>query len=287
MAKSQYDMLDTLSDGSLIQHGPFNDRIYLMKAVDAASLPQRLIMLAKEKGYGKIFAKLPESQSCSFLEAGFAAEAEIPEFYHRREKGLFLGYYIDAARKAEANVTMYRRNKELALKKQNSPVKPLPKHFTLRPCGDADLERMAEIYRIVFHSYPFPIHNIAYLRKTMKGNVDYYGIEGRAGLIALASAEKNPQARHAEMTDFATIPERRGYGFAVHLLKHMETAMRRQEIFSVFTIARAASPGMNISFAKSNYRFGGRLVNNTNISGRIESMNVWYKHLTPKTSDPC
>ncbi|MBW2515111.1 MAG: hypothetical protein JRE21_11150, partial [Deltaproteobacteria bacterium] len=46
-----------------------------------------------------------------------------------------------------------------------------------------------------------------------------------------------------------------------------------------FSIARALSPGMNTLFAGRGYTFGGTLLNNTNISGRIESMNVWYKRL--------
>jgi hypothetical protein len=36
---------------------------------------------------------------------------------------------------------------------------------------------------------------------------------------------------------------------------------------------------MNITFAKAGYAYGGRLHNNTNIAGNIESMNVWYKSL--------
>lgn len=279
MSERTYDIVETLPDGSLIQHGPFNDRIYLMKAAMDDTLPGRLIDLAKEKKYGKIFAKLPGSHAAAFLKAGYQSEAEIPGFYHHREKGLFLGYYIDPSRKEEDHLKLYERNKALALKKKNSPVKPLQQRFRLRACEESDLERMAEIYRIVFPSYPFPIHDTEYLRKTMRSNVDYYGIEGKSGLIALASAEKNPEAQHAEMTDFATIPERRGYGFAVHLLKHMEKSMLEQKIYSVFTIARAASPGMNISFSKNAYHYGGRLINNTNISGRIESMNIWYKQL--------
>lgn len=279
MSERAYDIVETLPDGSLIQHGPFNDRIYVMKAAKDDALPERLIDFAKEKKYGKIFAKLPESLAAAFLKAGYQSEAEIPGFYHHREKGLFLGYYTDTSRKEEDHLELYERNKALALKKKNSPVKPLQKRFKLRACKESDLDRMAEIYRIVFPSYPFPIHDKEYLRKTMRTNVDYYGIEGKFGLIALASAEKNPEAQHAEMTDFATIPERRGYGFAVHLLKHMEKSMIEQKIFSVFTIARAASPGMNISFSKSAYHYGGRLINNTNISGRIESMNIWYKQL--------
>jgi hypothetical protein len=44
-----------------------------------------------------------------------------------------------------------------------------------------------------------------------------------------------------------------------------------------YTIARSYSAGMNITFAKQDYKYTGTLINNTNIFGKIESMNVWYK----------
>jgi len=59
----------------------------------------------------------------------------------------------------------------------------------------------------------------------------------------------------------------------------MENEVRAKGIKTAYTIARAASAGMNVTFAKGGYHFGGRLINNTNISGRIESMNVWFKSL--------
>jgi hypothetical protein len=46
-----------------------------------------------------------------------------------------------------------------------------------------------------------------------------------------------------------------------------------------FTIARALSFGMNITFARRSYQYAGTLINNTQIAGSIESMNVWYKTL--------
>ncbi|MDD3095185.1 MAG: putative beta-lysine N-acetyltransferase [Candidatus Neomarinimicrobiota bacterium] len=281
MKQSKYDVVETLPCGSHIQHGPFNDRIYLMKASDSGieDLPLRLRHLAEEEGYGKIFAKLPESLSTDFREAGFQIEAEIPNFYRKCENGLFLAYFNNASRKREKDIKHYLENIHLALKKQKGLIKPLNPHFRLRQCRENDLKQMAEIYRKVFPSYPFPIHETAYLQKTMQGNVDYYGVETRGKLIALASAEKDFEAGHAEMTDFATLPERRGYGLALHLLRYMENTLPGKGIHSVFTIARAASPGMNITFAKSRYTYAGRLVNNTNISGRIESMNIWYKYL--------
>jgi hypothetical protein len=36
---------------------------------------------------------------------------------------------------------------------------------------------------------------------------------------------------------------------------------------------------MNSTFASAGYLFGGMLPNNTNISGSMESMNIWYKKL--------
>ena len=59
----------------------------------------------------------------------------------------------------------------------------------------------------------------------------------------------------------------------------MGKAMKLKGIKTAYTIARAKSAGMNITFSKAGYKFGGRLKNNTNIFGNIESMNVWYKHL--------
>jgi putative beta-lysine N-acetyltransferase len=81
------------------------------------------------------------------------------------------------------------------------------------------------------------------------------------------------------MTDFATLPHFRGKGLATALLVDMENEMKNQKIRTLFTIARALSPGMNITFARCGYKYSGTLINNTQIFGHIESMNVWYKHI--------
>ena len=81
------------------------------------------------------------------------------------------------------------------------------------------------------------------------------------------------------MTDFATLPDYRGNNLSMMLLKEMEALMRSKKMKTVYTIARALSTGMNVTFSKMNYVFAGTLINNTNIAGKIESMNVWYKNL--------
>lgn len=40
--------------------------------------------------------------------------------------------------------------------------------------------------------------------------------------------------------------------------------------------------GMNITFSKAGYTYSGCLINNTNIAGRIESMNIWHTRLQPE-----
>ncbi len=55
--------------------------------------------------------------------------------------------------------------------------------------------------------------------------------------------------------------------------------MKKRGIKTSYSIARAVSYGMNITFAKHGYIYSGTLVNNTNIAGSIESMNVWHKIL--------
>lgn len=277
-----YDKIEQLPCGSLIQHGPNNNRIYLLKASDKdlLSLPQRLITLANEKGYGKIFVKENENHSLPFLSAGFAVEARIPGMYPRDREGLFLSHYLNEDRKIEDDLALYEQNLQLALKKSLIHQKPaISTDFRIRPCSEEDIPAMQVIYQEVFPTYPFPIHKADYLAKTMKEYVDYFCVEQKGKIIALASAEKDSVNRYVEMTDFATLKKWRGNALAVHLLYHMEKVMSEQGYQTAFTIARAASPGMNITFAKAGYHYAGRLKNNTNISGQIESMNIWYRSL--------
>jgi putative beta-lysine N-acetyltransferase len=117
----------------------------------------------------------------------------------------------------------------------------------------------------------------------MEANFRYFGIFRSAKLIALASAERSESG--TEMTDFATDPDYRRASLAAHILAAMEADARQNGVKTAFTIARSVSYGINIMFARGGYTFAGTLVNNTNISGRVQSMNIWYKHLA-LSNDP-
>jgi len=282
MIKEEFDKTEILPCGTLIQHGQYNNRVYLMKPGQevGTDLPEKLIQMAKENGYTKIFVKIPVDMAEVFFLAGFYVEATIPYFYNGKETGLFMAYCLCSSRLKEENEETYRKNARIAFGKKDTPIHQLDKkRFQIRPCHDSDVKVMAEIYKEVFPSYPFPIHDPKYLLETMHDNVNYYCVESKGEIAALSSAEMDMSNANVEMTDFATPQKWRGHGFAVHLLQKMEADLKKSSIKMAYTIARAASPGMNITFAKRGYIFGGRLKNNTHISGEIESMNVWYKPL--------
>ncbi|MEA2012972.1 MAG: putative beta-lysine N-acetyltransferase [Verrucomicrobiota bacterium] len=282
-----YDKLETLACGSEIQHGKYNNRIYLMKVGENVkkTLPNFLIELAEKNNYSKIFAKVSESNVQNFYLNGYKKEAKIPYFYNGKENCLFLAYYLSDTRSVENSLDIIDSNLDIAINKKNNGIsKKLPSNFKLCKCIENDVKEMAEIYKKVFQSYPFPIHKPEYLLETMRTNIDYFGIKLNEKLIALSSAEIDVKSSNVEMTDFATLPEYLGNGFAQHLLVEMENEMIKKEIKTAYTIARAMSAGMNITFSKIGYNFAGKLTNNTNISGQIESMNVWYKNLNKITN---
>jgi len=266
--------------GNTIQHGHYNDRIYLMKVASfpSAGLPYELIELAKTNGYSKIFAKVPKNIAELFFNTGFLEEARIPAFFSGKQPAVFMGYYLNAERIKEPDIERMENILKIAFgKRPTYEVQPLANRYILRKCHETDVFVMAKIYQEIFPSYPFPIHDPDYLLKTMQSHIDYFGIETEDGLVAVSSAEVDKEAGNVEMTDFATLPEWRRNNFSQQLLARMENEMKKKNIKTAYTIARAMSVGMNVTFSKAGYQFGGRLKNNTNISGRIESMNVWYK----------
>jgi len=277
----RFDQVQQLGE-SQIQHGPANDRVYLMKMAQS-DFPQiigRVLALAKEYRYSKIFAKIPLSGRSRFEKEGFRLEARIPKFYGGREDGLFMARYLESERQIDPAADQVKEVLEAAKSRMVSrSVSPLADGYSSRLLTARDCDAMAALYREIFSSYPFPIHDPAYLEKTMMEDVVYSGISKGDQLLAVASAEVDRQSRSAELTDFATDRGVQGQGLANHLLQNLEAVTQAMGIRTCYTIARATSFGMNICFAKNGYAFGGTLVKNTQIAGSLESMNVWYKQL--------
>lgn len=272
---------------SLIQHGKHSDRAYLMHlaAADIPEILEFLDDLADSNGYSKVFAKVPAWAMVEFGRAGYCLEATVPNLYRGEVDACFMGKFFCPERQAEQKPGLVRQALTMALGRGESPEAPsLPAPLSSRLTTPGDVEAMAALYRRVFATYPFPIHEPGYLLETMERHVIYQGIWSGEELVALASAETDIHGQNAEMTDFATLPDCRGQGLASYLLAQLETEAGQCGIRTAYTIARSYSVGMNVTFAKLGYRYSGTLTHNTQISGELESMNVWHKPLAAESA---
>jgi putative beta-lysine N-acetyltransferase len=250
-----------------------------LNAGDCPWIVNRLETLAKEHGYSKLVAKVPVPLAGPFLQMGYKEEALVPGFYRGEVDAMFMGFYLKPERERVANAEELKVVVQTAKQKGDAGQirSALPDGSEMAQATIADATEIAALYRTVFATYPFPIHDPAYIQETMKSHIEYFVVREKGELVAASSAEMDLKSLNVEMTDFATLPTLRGKGYASLLLQRMEEAMRQRGMKTAYTIARAVSYGMNITFARMGYAFGGTLFNNTNISGEIESMNIWYK----------
>ena len=268
---------------SIVQHGPYNRRVYLMKlhSRDVLRILPTMDRLAHDNNYGKILAKVPWGSKSAYEKRGYIQEAVIPQYFNTQEHAVFMCKYLSSRRRQTAHQQQIQDILSLAKQKKRHPSKKKDAQLLdTRICKPEDGVEMSRVFKSVFKTYPFPIFDADYLTTVMKNKqARYFCIKNHQQINALAASEIDPEHKGVEMTDFATLPEYRQQGFAGCLLENMEQKMAEQGMRTAFSIARALSPGMNMLFARKGYTFGGTLLNNTNISGRIESMNVWHKPL--------
>ncbi len=274
------DIVETICN-SIVQHGKNSDRVYIMKigTKNTAGLIKTVNELAEKNNYSKIFAKIPSAMLDEFLKDGYVREAFIKGYYNGKEDAFLLGKYLHKERSVLKNKFEIESIISTANSKKNTLPSQINKQYKIIICSKKHSREMADIYKLVFKSYPFPIHDPKYIEQTMDDNIIYFGAVYNDKIIALSSSEMDKQAQSVEMTDFATVPEYLGKATALHLLKEMEKHMIGNKIITSYTIVRSESAGMNITFARNGYEYSGTLINNTNIAGKIESMNVWYKTL--------
>jgi len=277
-----FDKIETISQ-STIQHGPYNDRVYLMELhpKDTGKIIETLTDLVILKRYSKIFAKVPEKVLDLFLDQEFKLEASIPDYYGKGVAACFVSQFFTAKRSYLSKKKRKEIEKIKALSTAESVKSdvPLPEGYTLKALTVRYAKALADHYQKVFEVYPFPIFDESYIRQTMKRNIKYFGFFSGDQLVASSSAEMDKKHHSVEMTDFATHPNHLGKNLSYLLLVEMEKQMKHLGIKTCYTIARAHSYGMNKTFGRAEYKLGGTLVNNTLIGASIESMNVWYKSL--------
>lgn len=276
-----FDKIEKLGE-STIQHGPNNNRLYLMKLADEdrPGIVEKIERLTDNNGYTKIFAKVPEQHLPMFLKADYNEEARIPGLKKGKEKVYFMSKYLDHKRGvvSDEHLSKLRKKLSIANSKGRSTVKgELPDGYLMRLLTTDDGQALAKLYDAVFDMYPFPIFDPAYLRMTMQEHILYFGVFHHGKLVAAASSEMDFEDLNAEMTDFATRKDHLGKNLSYLLLKKMEKQMQSYDMKTLYTISRSESIGMNTTFARRGYQYAGLLRNNTMIGSDIECMNVWYK----------
>ena len=277
-----YDKLET-EGNTKFQHGKFNNRIYVMRLArdDVADTISKFNELANKRDYTKIFAKIRAELLPHFLSDGFVVEAFIPKLFKNKTDGLLVSKFLDKKRELVPRDELYAFYDLLHSTEKSKKLKY--KHslkYIINRLGIKNIKSITAIFKQVFETYPFPIHEAEYILETMKkGSTQYYGVWDGKKLIGVSTAEIDLNNKNAELTDFAVLPEYRGQNLAFRLLMNMEREMKFANIKTCYTIARLNEPGMNKTFLKSGYKYSGTLINNTNIAGNIESMNIFYKHL--------
>jgi hypothetical protein len=86
---------------SIIQHGPYNRRVYLMKLhiQDVHRIRSDIECLAHNNQYEKIVAKIPSGNKTDYREHGYVQEAIIPEYFKNGEHAVFMAKYFSPSRK--------------------------------------------------------------------------------------------------------------------------------------------------------------------------------------------
>jgi beta-lysine N6-acetyltransferase len=292
---------------SLVQHGPDSDRVYVMRIApgDVRLVLDEAESLATRNSYGKIVVKARASDFGELARRGYRVEAVVPRFHEGGESGLFAGKFLEAGRatprdpRIQEVVEAGRAAHARALAetgpddRPGSSVEPptspaamsngggMPRGevVVVDEAGPEDLDELAACYAEVFESYPFPIEDPAHLRAEREHGTRFFTARDHGRLVGASSMEPAGPPGVVEMTDFATLPSHRKRGIATDLLALMGRHAREAGVRVAYTIARAGSFGMNITFGRRGYRYAGTLINNTWIGGAIESMNVWYKIL--------
>ncbi len=255
-------------------------RIYVTKLCnkDVPHIIEYLNNISSKNGATKIIVKVPATYCPLFIQHGFQQEAYIPRFFTDKTDVVFMCKYLNEERKKPEKEHL----KAFQGMFENSPstcIKTLNREFQIRELDIKNIPAMISVFKAVFESYPFPIFDAHFLQQSMLNGTRYFGVFAGTELIAVSSAECDTVHKNAEMTDFAVLPTHRGMCLASHLLTTMEQTLLAEEYHTVYTIARLYCIPMNKTFYNAQYQFSGTLTQNTQISGSIQSMNVWYKHL--------
>lgn len=260
----------------------YNSRIKLIQydKRNLESLVRHLEELAEENEIGKVLIYAHPEDIPLFEELGFQKEGEISNFFDG-DPACILSRFVD--RKRSVAKDEERKDEIVVMAEQvdllEEPTK-LPDGFTLRHATKEDASELAELYSLVFKTYPTPVHDPNFILECMENDIYFTVVTHQGKIISSASADIFTRYNSAEITDCATHPDYRGKGLLSAIIFDLEQRMREKGVPHLFSLTRALSTGMNMVIAKSGFEYKGRLIQNSQIAGQFEDMNIWVKYLT-------
>lgn len=234
---------------------------------------QNLIHQAVIKKLEKVWlwalpADVPEFLRCGFRIEGSLFNGNYEEF------SVSLAYYIIGARghsdKMQAENDIIHTVRTDSIHKSQC----LPHEIELTILDESFAEQISQLLTQVFTSYPSPVEDPQYILTLIQDGNIFAGAFSQEKLISVAAAYPDPILNRCEMTDCATLEEYRGLSLSERLLWILEQEVQKLGSFVLYTLARAQSYGMNRVFHKLGYNYQGRLINNCDIAGSFEDMNI-------------
>lgn len=251
----------------------FNRRLKVSSycATDIGPLASHLFRIADANRYDKIIVKARSDDRAEFEALGYETEARLGD-----------SWLISAFRSTARRLSRRIDDEEVLVQAIRShPIleRPLALRLETESATRAQVGELATLYGATYRSYPTPVSSPAFLRRSIEGGNIYRFVRKAGQIVSAAAVEIDVRASAAEMTDCVTLPPARNLGLMSGLLENLEADLRARGIRTAFSLARAMSVGMNTVLHDLGYEFSGRMINNCQIDGSFEDMNLWTKTL--------
>lgn len=270
-------------EGKLIQVEPISQRIkvYQLPYQRMETTLKAIKSLAIRKKCDKLIFYVTDEERRRVQHPDLLFEGVIRGFF-RGEDAYIYSLFLNPKRKRSSVRTQEKQAMKWGRPQSGtSRGTVLSESYVMRFPGEQDSYLMSELYRTVFRSYPTPMHDPRYVSRLLqKPNVHFTIVEHRGEVVSACSADILPSFQCAEMSDCATLPQHRGKGLLSYQFSYLINKMRKQGIYTLFSYSRVKSAAMNLINVKHEFTYGGCMIRNSNISGGLEDMNIWYKKLS-------
>lgn len=256
-----------------------NSRIRLVDCGrNPAEAAEEAKRMSEQHGCDKIWGFVSPEAWNHLARAGFRREGTLAGFFPDRP-GIAVARFLSNDRAHSPHIEREDGIIEKAMERRDAENSSLPDGYFARMATRGDAGAISRVLTTVFDTYPTPIGSADAILRAMSNDVHFALILHGGKIAGVASADIDRAHRVAEMTDCAVLPDYRGHGLMGALLDGLAREIRALGLRSLFTLARATSAPMNITFARLGYDYSGRLLNNCHIAGDWEDMNLWVKPL--------